>query len=77
MLAAATPAPARSALIYQHIQPSIVLIQTERPGEEETEAGHGLGTGVVINADGAILTGLHVISAVLAMSLALLWNPLP
>jgi S1-C subfamily serine protease len=62
MLAAATPAPARSALIYQHIQPSIVLIQTERPGEEETEAGHGLGTGVVINADGAILTSLHVIS---------------
>lgn len=62
MLAAATPAPARSALIYQLIQPSIVLIQTERPGEEETEAGHGLGTGVVINADGAILTSLHVIS---------------
>ena len=63
ILAAATPAPARSALVYQAIQPSIVLIQTERPGVEgEEEEGHGLGTGVVINADGAVLTSLHVIS---------------
>lgn len=62
LLASATPAPARSALVYQAIQPSIVLIQTERPGIEEEEEGHGLGTGVVINDDGAVLTSLHVIS---------------
>ena len=62
LLASATPAPARSALVYQAIQPSIVLIQTERPGIEDEEEGHGLGTGVVINADGAVLTSLHVIS---------------
>ena len=62
MLAAATPAPARSALIYQVIQPSIVLIETERPGVEDAEEGYGLGTGVVINDSGAVLTSLHVIS---------------
>lgn len=60
LLASATPA--RAALVYQAIQPSIVLIQTERPGIEDEEEGHGLGTGVVINADGAVLTSLHVIS---------------
>lgn len=62
MLAAATPAPARSALVYHAIQPSIVLIQTERPGVADEEEGHGLGTGVVINDSGAVLTSLHVIS---------------
>lgn len=62
LLAAATPAPARSSLVYQAIQPSIVLIQTERPGLEDEEEGHGLGTGVVINEEGAVLTSLHVIS---------------
>lgn len=62
MLAAATPAPARSALVYQAIRPSIVLIETERAEAAEPEEGHGLGTGVVINADGAVLTSLHVVS---------------
>lgn len=62
LLASATPAPARSSLVYQAIQPSIVLIQTERPGIEDEEEGHGLGTGVVINDEGAVLTSLHVIS---------------
>jgi S1-C subfamily serine protease len=59
---AATPAPAYSALVYQYIRPSIVYIQVQTPAEEdETEEGNGLGSGVVINADGAILTSLHVV----------------
>lgn len=62
LLASATPAPARASLVYQAIQPSIVLIQTESPGIEDEEEGHGLGTGVVINDEGAVLTSLHVIS---------------
>lgn len=62
MLASATPAPARAALVYQAIQPSIVLIQTAKPGIEDEAEGHGLGTGVVINEEGAVLTSLHVIS---------------
>jgi S1-C subfamily serine protease len=56
--AAATPAPAWSALAYQTIQPSFVLIQT---AGAEPDSG-GLGSGVVINASGAILTSLHVVS---------------
>ena len=96
-LAAATPAPAYSALVYQLIQPSIVLIQVDRPGgsdnngngdaatidngqaqfvtditppeqdgepptDEDAPKSSGLGTGVIINADGLILTSLHVVA---------------
>jgi S1-C subfamily serine protease len=43
------------------IRPSLVLIQTETPGAKG-KAGHGLGSGVVINDDGNILTSLHVVT---------------
>jgi len=56
-LASATPAPARSARVYQQILPSLVLIEVEG-----ADAGRGLGSGVVVNADGAILTSLHVVA---------------
>lgn len=59
-LASATPPPAFSSRVYQIIQPSLVLIQTETLDENE-EPGHGLGSGVVINAAGEILTSLHVV----------------
>ncbi len=61
-LAAATPAPAYSALVYQVIRPSLVLIQTEDAQAAADEATNGLGTGVVINTDGSILTSLHVVA---------------
>jgi len=54
----ATPRPAWSALAYQTIQPSFVLIQT---AGVEPDSG-GLGSGVVINDSGDILTSLHVVS---------------
>ena len=38
------------------------LVHEWRGRAAEPEEGHGLGTGVVINADGAVLTSLHVIS---------------
>jgi S1-C subfamily serine protease len=60
-LASATPPPAYSSLVYQAIQPSLVLIQTQTPGEND-EDDSGLGSGVVINDSGAILTSLHVVS---------------
>jgi S1-C subfamily serine protease len=60
VLASATPPPAYSALVYQVIHPSLVLIQTSAPGEDGEEK-NGLGSGVVINDSGDILTSLHVV----------------
>jgi S1-C subfamily serine protease len=50
-------APANSAVVYQKILPSIVAIETtsSRPGSE------GLGTGVIVNTHGSILTANHVV----------------
>lgn len=58
LMASATPPPAFSSLVYQTVQPSLVLIQTEAAGGER---GRGLGTGVVVSDQGDILTSLHVI----------------
>jgi S1-C subfamily serine protease len=60
-LASATPPPAFSARVYQVIQPSIVFIQT-KDLDENNEAGHRLGSGVVIDDAGDILTSLHVVA---------------
>lgn len=59
-LASATPAPAYSTRVYQQILPSLVAIETHRGGPNGSE-GSGLGTGVVVNADGDVLTALHVV----------------
>ena len=64
--ASATPAPARSALVYQAIQPSLVLIQASRPGAADNDAS-GLGSGVIVNADGDVLTSLHVVAGAAAI----------
>jgi S1-C subfamily serine protease len=60
-LASATPPPAFSSLVYQVIQPSLVLIQTKSPGEEG-EDENGLGSGIIIDDAGDILTSLHVVA---------------
>jgi S1-C subfamily serine protease len=60
-LASATPRPPFSVQVYQIIQPSLVLIQTENPGTEEGKPDHSLGSGVIINENGDILTALHVV----------------
>ena len=59
-LASATPRAAFSAEAYRVIQPSIVLIQTEIAvkGEEDNKS---LGSGVIIDDVGDILTSLHVV----------------
>src|SRR5215211_8336640 len=59
-LASATPRPAYSAQVYQVIQPSILLIQTEANGSNN-QVGRSLGSGVIINDRGDILTSLHVV----------------
>lgn len=56
-------APARSAAAYQTIAPSMVYIST---GENDQTTGspskQSIGAGVIINAEGAILTANHVIA---------------
>lgn len=60
-LASATPPPAYSRLVYQTIRPSLVLIQTYTQENNKRE-DIGLGSGVVINEVGDILTSLHVVA---------------
>lgn len=60
-MASATPMPAYSSFAYQAVQLSLVLIETE--GQDgEGEATGGLGSGVVIDDKGDILTSLHVVA---------------
>ncbi len=53
------------AAVYQRIQPSVVEIDVTRASPATTtpegEDGSGLGTGVIVNQDGTILTALHVV----------------
>jgi S1-C subfamily serine protease len=60
-LASATPPPAFSERVYQVIQPSLVLIQTKAPSANGT-VEDSLGSGVVIDDGGDILTALHVVA---------------
>ena len=60
-IASVTPEAAYSSEVYQIILPSLVFIQIE--GENaEGEAGFGLGSGVIVNEVGDILTAHHVIA---------------
>jgi S1-C subfamily serine protease len=63
-LASQTPAPARGELVYQIVAPSLVLIETNVPSSATSSAARSeaLGTGVVVNDAGSILTALHVVS---------------
>jgi S1-C subfamily serine protease len=67
-LAEATPAPAYSSLVYQMIRPSLVLIQVQTTEESSEEEGGSLGSGVVVNNGGEILTSLHVVTNSLVIS---------
>jgi S1-C subfamily serine protease len=60
-MASATPPSAYSAQVYQTILPSLVLIQTQREHPDDLNV-RGVGSGVVINANGDILTALHVVA---------------
>lgn len=60
-LASATPLPAFSESVYQAIQPSLVLIQAQSSAELG-KAEYGLGSGVIINDQGDIMTSLHVVT---------------
>ena len=63
-LASATPRPAYSTDVYKIIQPSLVLIEVELKG-----GGRGLGSGVIIDDAGDILTSLHVVDGATKISI--------
>ncbi len=60
VLASATPEPSFSSRVYQIIQPSLVLIETS-DSKATSAPDYGLGSGVVIDKSGDILTSLHVV----------------
>ena len=53
-------APATSAVVYRKILPSVVLIEARGPSTKGE--GEELGTGVIVNSDGSIMTAFHVIN---------------
>jgi S1-C subfamily serine protease len=59
-MASATPRPPFSTYVYQIIQPSLVWIETEGVADNGQPTS-GLGTGVIIDRFGNILTSLHVV----------------
>jgi S1-C subfamily serine protease len=61
-------APATSAVVYQQILPSLVQIETRGPAASGD--GSGFGTGVIVNAMGAILTAHHVVDGATTIRLA-------
>jgi S1-C subfamily serine protease len=54
--------PPDAATAYRTITPSLVTVSALRPGDVAGAAPQaGLGSGVIINEDGAVLTALHVV----------------
>ena len=51
--------PPASVTVYEAIRQPLVAVQAERPGR--TAGQPGLGSGVIVNNDGEILTSLHVV----------------
>jgi S1-C subfamily serine protease len=68
VLASVTPPPAFSEVVYQAVLPSVVLVEIERPqagglgGQGSQGIDEGVGSGVVVNLAGDILTSLHVVA---------------
>jgi S1-C subfamily serine protease len=60
-IASITPAPAYSELVYQVIHPSLVLVVAQGT-TSDGKPDKSLGSGVIVNERGDILTSLHVIS---------------
>jgi S1-C subfamily serine protease len=56
-----TPQPANSAVVYEMIRPSIVLIESQYV-QPNGEIDYQYGSGVIVNINGNILTSLHVIT---------------
>lgn len=61
--------PAVSAAVYRTILPSLVVIRASHAGTSAAAGTEGsLGAGVVVNADGSIMTAQHVIDGATAIT---------
>ena len=65
-LASQTPGPAFSELAYAAVQPSLVLVQTQLAANQAGDTS-SLGSGVIVNVGGDILTSLHVVASATAI----------
>ena len=61
-IASVTPAPAFSERAYEAVHPSLVLIEVKRKSTGKPGSDSGLGSGVVVDLTGDILTSLHVVA---------------
>ena len=61
-LASVTPPPAFSEQVYEQIQPSLVLIEATPAKRATGSDEESLGSGVVVDQAGDILTSLHVVA---------------
>ena len=61
VMASATPPPPNAALVYQAIQPSLILVQAQL-NNSSGKTENNLGSGVIIDDQGDIMTALHVIA---------------
>jgi len=67
-LASQTPGPPRSELVDAAVAPSLVLIEADTK-DAKGDIGNSLGSGVVVNDAGAVLTALHVVADATAIRL--------
>jgi len=64
-IAEATPPPPIEPQVFALVRPSVVQITHPLPGESDpTKRGRGIGSGVVVDDAGTILTAYHVVSGV-------------
>ncbi len=68
ILESQTPVPDISAQVYQVILPSLVIVQTDKVGNEQE--GFGIGSGVVVNSDAQVLTAYHIVEGSSEIKLA-------
>jgi S1-C subfamily serine protease len=57
--ASPSDAPLSVAQVFRTLAPSVVRIESDGEGRDHTESA--IGTGVIVNADGTILTARHVV----------------
>lgn len=61
-MASASPTPSFESQVYSIIQPSVVSIEVKVKPAADNKTRTSLGTGVVVDEDGTILTCLHVVN---------------